>query len=48
MVEGFTVDEDSPKPDCIACTEAKQHIKPFPKSSTRKTEASELTYGESI
>ena len=44
MVEEFTVDEDSPKPDCIACTEAKQHVKPFPKSSIRKTEAGELTH----
>ena len=44
MVEGFTVDEDSPKPDCIACTEAKQHVEPFLKSSIRKTEAGELTH----
>ena len=44
MVEGFTVDEDSPKPDCIVCTEAKQHVQPFPKSSIRKTEAGELTH----
>ena len=44
MVEGFTVDIDSPKPDCIACTEAKQHVEPFPKSLIRKTEAGELTH----
>ena len=44
MVEGFIVDEDSLKPDCIACTEAKQHVEPFPKSSIRKTEAGELTH----
>ena len=44
MVEGFTVDVDSPKPNCIACTEAKQHVEPFPKSSIRKTEAGELTH----
>ena len=44
MVEGFTVDKDSLKPDCIACTEAKQHIKLFSKSSIRKTEASRLTH----
>ena len=44
MVDRFIVDEDSPKPNCIACTEAKQHIKPFPKSSIRKTEAGELTH----
>ena len=44
MVEGFTVDKDSPKPDCIVCTEAKRHVQPFPKSSIRKTEDSELTH----
>ena len=44
MVDGFIVDKDSPKPNCIACTEAKQHIKPFPKSSIRKTKAGELTH----
>ena len=44
MVDRFTVDEDSPKPDCIACTEAKQHVEPFPKSSIRQTEAGELTH----
>ena len=47
MVDGFTVDEDSPKPDCIACTEAKQHVKPFPKSLIRTTEAGELTHIDS-
>ena len=26
MVEKFTVDKDFPKPDCIACTEAKHHV----------------------
>ena len=44
MVDRFIVDKDSPKPDCIACTEAKQHIKPFPKSSISNTEASESTH----
>jgi GAG-pre-integrase domain/Zinc knuckle len=37
MVDGFIVDRDSPKPDCVACTEAKQHVKSFPKSSIRNT-----------
>ena len=32
LVEGFNVDLRIPKPDCVACTEAKQHIKTFPKS----------------
>jgi hypothetical protein len=44
MVEGFNVDQKTPKPDCIACTEAKQHIEPFPKSTDRKTEAGDLTH----
>ena len=44
MVDRFTVDEDSPKPNCIACTEAKQHVEPFPKSLIRKTKVSELTH----
>jgi hypothetical protein len=44
MVEGFDVDINSPKPDCIACTEAKQHIKPFPKAIKRSTKPGELTH----
>ena len=47
MVEGFTVDKDFPKPNCIVCTEAKQHIEPFPKSSIRMIEASELMHIDS-
>ena len=42
IVDGFIVDEDSPKLD--VCTEAKQHFKPFPKSSIRNTEPGELTH----
>ena len=44
MVNGFNVDESSPKPDCIACTEAKQHVQPFPKTTDRKTEKGDLTH----
>ena len=44
MVDGFIVDKDSPKPNCIACTEAKQHVELFPKSSIRNTKASELMH----
>ena len=44
VVDGFIVDEDSSKPDCIASTEVKQHIKPFPKSSIRNTKVSELMH----
>ena len=44
MVDGFIVDEDSPKPNCVACTEAKQHIELFPKLSIRNTEPGELMH----
>ena len=44
MVDGFNVDESSPKPDCIACTEAKQHVQPFPKTTDRKMEKGDLTH----
>jgi hypothetical protein len=43
-VDGFHVDENSPTPDCIACTEAKQHVKPFPKVANRTTMPGELTH----
>ena len=29
LVDGFTVNAKIPKPDCIACTEAKQTEEPF-------------------
>ena len=44
LVDGFNVDIQSPKPDCIACTEAKQHVEPFPKMSKRSTEPGELMH----
>jgi hypothetical protein len=44
LVEGFTVDTKTPKPDCIACTEAKQSEKPFSATITRKTEPGQLTH----
>ena len=47
MVDRFIVDKDSPKPECVACTEVKQHVQPFPKSSIRNTKPGILTYGES-
>ena len=31
LVNGFNIDTRTPKPDCIACTEAKQHMEPFNK-----------------
>ena len=39
LVEGFSVDTWTHKPDCIACTESKQTVKPFGKSTKRKTES---------
>jgi hypothetical protein len=32
------------KPDCVACTEVKQHVKSFPKSTSRHTDPGELTH----
>ena len=32
------------KPDCVLCTQAKQHIESIPKSMSRKTEPGELTH----
>jgi len=29
LVEGFSVDIQTQKPDCVACTESKQTVKPF-------------------
>jgi GAG-pre-integrase domain len=44
LIDGFNVDECTLKPDCVACTEAKQHIEPFPKASSRNTQPGELTH----
>src|SRR5215471_14921111 len=44
MVTGFEIIENSPQPDCIACTEAKQHTEPFPKSINRHTKRGDLTH----
>ena len=44
LVQGFTVDTKTPKPECVACTESKQTIKPFSKKSEHKTEPGELTH----
>ena len=44
LVEGFNVDLQSPKPDCIACTEAKQHVERLPKTSQRNTEPGQLMH----
>ena len=44
LVNGFNVDTRTPKPDCIACTEAKQHEEPFNKNTHRDTEPGDLTH----
>jgi hypothetical protein len=33
LVDGFTVDQRSPQPDCTSCTEGKQSVKPFDKKN---------------
>ena len=44
MVEGLEIDMNTPKPDCVACTEAKQNVEPFPKENNRKTQTGDLTH----
>jgi hypothetical protein len=44
MVEGLTVDPNSPTPDCVACREAKQHVKPFVHSEQRGLAPGDLTH----
>jgi hypothetical protein len=44
MVEGLTVDPNSPTPDCVACTEAKQHVEPFAHSEQRGLAPGNLTH----
>jgi GAG-pre-integrase domain/Integrase core domain len=44
LVEGFNVNSQSSKPDCIACTKSKQSIEPFGLSSDWQTVPGELTH----
>jgi hypothetical protein len=44
MVDGFYDHHQMDKPDCVACTEAKQHVESFPKTANRQTEPGELTH----
>jgi transposase InsO family protein len=45
LVDGFNVDERTPKPDCKACTESKQFVTPFPhQAQNRATRPGELTH----
>jgi GAG-pre-integrase domain len=44
LVDGFHVDKHTPTPDCVACIEVKQHVKPFSKGSNRNKKPRELTH----
>ena len=44
MVEGLDIDTSTPKPDSVACTQAKQNVEPFPKINSRKTQTGDLTH----
>ena len=44
LVDGLSVDVTSPKPDCIACTEAQQSTEPFNVVHRRLTTPGELTH----
>ena len=44
LVNGFNVDTRTPKLDCIAGTEAKQHTEQFNKNTHQDTEPGDLTH----
>src|SRR5712691_4155566 len=44
LADGFDVDLTSPRPDCVACTEAKLTVAPHGPSSKRLTKPGELTH----
>ena len=44
MVDGFTVNNDSRKPDCEICTQAKQTVKPLDGIPDRNSKPGELTH----
>ena len=44
MVDGFTVNNDSRKPDCEICTQAKQTVKPFDGIPDRNSKPGELMH----
>jgi len=44
IVDGFTVDASSLKPDCVACTEAKLFEAPYGPASDKQTKTGELTH----
>ena len=44
LVQGLNIELESPKPDCITCTEAKQFREPYKKVMRTKREPGELTH----
>ena len=38
LVDGLQIDVTSPKPDCQACTESKQFVKPFPRKAKHRSD----------
>jgi hypothetical protein len=44
LVNGFTVDTKSETPDCIACTEAKQSVKPYAAKTAQQRHKGEVTH----
>ena len=46
IVNGFNVNTQTTKPDCIACTEAKQFVEPFDQHVEKETEPGDLTHND--
>ena len=44
LLEGFNVNTCTPKPNYVACTEAKQSVEPFDQHSEKETEPGDLTH----
>ena len=44
LVNGFNVDTQTTKLDCIVCTEAKQSVEPFDQHIEKETEPGDLTH----
>ena len=44
LVMGFNIDRNSPKSDCVACTEAKQSVLPFNKMGDNNTHLGDLMH----
>ena len=44
LVKGFNVNTRTDKPDCIACTEAKQSVEPYDQHTENETEPGDLTH----